>query len=548
MNLLRRYRLARDPGVTVANLVDELLRRKGDCEVAVTDGGPYLLSELHAELCAFDAFLRRSVALRPGEPVAIYRTNDRRCFHWFLAIIRAGGIAVPLNPMLSLAEVRRILAESGTEILVTDRAVFERTIGAREQLPVRTWIQADEESETLDGFLRAPSFGAAGNAGNAEPLFAPAAIDPAATIAVFHTSGTSGFPKGAALSSNALLGARASTVLVGFLLGPKDLALIALPWSHIMAVSIALYGLMAGIRGCFLDRFEAAEALALVERFRVTAFVGVPTIFARLVHSHPEPARLASVRLWLSASDHLPAEVRERLRQFGALVRLPGGARIPPVLLNGYGMVELGGLAMMGVEFSFLPGSGDLCFPVPPFRIRVVDEDGRPARAGVTGECQIRRRGVAPHYWKNESHDLLTGDGWLRTGDLATRNRLGLIRLVGRIKDVIKSGGYSVYVRELEEALLAHPSIARAVAFGLPHNEKGEIPVAVIELQPGSILQESELIEWCRQRLAAYKAPRRIGILAPGGIPQNHNGKALRRVLREQFSGMIDQPRQPSGR
>ncbi len=532
MNILRRYQLARDTSLTVANLVDELKRRKGDCEVSMGDEGAFHLSELHADICSIDAFLRGVIGLRPGQPVAIYRTNNRLCLHWFLAIIRAGGIAVPLNPMLSLSEVRRILAESGTEILVTDTAVFSRTIRDRAALTVRTWIQADEEPETLDGFQR---ISAASHV--LEPL-PPFAIDPAATIAVFHTSGTSGFPKGAALSSNALLGARASTVLAGIILGPRDLALIALPWSHIMAVSIALYGLLAGIRGCFLDRFDVAGALGLVERFGVTAFVGVPAMFAQLVNSNPDPARLKSVRVWLSASDHLPAEVRLRMRNYGALLRLPGGRRIPPVLLNGYGMVELGGLAMMGVELSFLPGSGDLCFPMPPFRIRVAGEDGQPVRVGQTGECQVRRRGLAPHYWKDkgDSQGLLTSDGWLRTGDLATRNRFGLIRLVGRMKDVIKAGGYSVYVQELEEAMLANPAVARAVAFGLPHKEKGEVPVAAVELHSGSQALESELIEWCRARLAAYKAPRRIWIFAPGTLPQNHNGKLLRRELRERFA------------
>ena len=136
-------------------------------------------------------------------------------------------------------------------------------------------------------------------------------------------------------------------------------------------------------------------------------------MLTRLVNSNPEPARLASVRVWLSASDHLPAEVRQSLRKFGALLRLPGGRRIPPVLLNGYGMVELGGLAMMGVELSLLPGSGDLCFPVPPFHIRVADEKGQPVRPGVTGECQIRRRGLAPHYWKDNDERRLAHQRWL---------------------------------------------------------------------------------------------------------------------------------------
>ena len=264
-----------------------------------------------------------------------------------------------------------------------------------------------------------------------------------------------------------------------------------------MAVSIALYGMMAGIRGCFLEHFNVEEALRLAERFRVTSVVGVPTMFSRLINSNPDPARLKSVRVWLSASDNLPSDVRDRLRDFGAFLRLPGGRRIPPVLLNGYGMVELGGLAMMGIELPLLPGSGQLCFPVPPFRIRVVDENGKRLRAGATGECQIHRRGLKPHYWNDhDSNGLLTGDGWLRTGDLATRNRLGLIRLVGRVKDVIKSGGYSVYVRELEEAILSHPAVARAIAFGLPHKEKGEIPAAAVELQPGARAEESDLLEW----------------------------------------------------
>jgi acyl-CoA synthetase (AMP-forming)/AMP-acid ligase II len=533
MNFVSRFRLSRDRGVTVANLVDELVRRKGDCEVSVDDNGVYRLADLHADIRNLDAFLRRTVALQPGQPVAIYRTNDRFCLHWFLAIVRAGGIAVPLNPMLTAAEVRRILETSGTDILVTDKAVFERNIHDRAALPVRVWIEADGEPETLPGFLRVTAAG--------EP-FSPAAIDPGATVAVFHTSGTSGFPKGAALSSRALLGARSSTVIAGAFLGPKDLALIALPWSHIMAVSIALYGLMAGIRGCLLDRFDVERALELAERHRITAFVGVPAMFARLVNSNPDPERLASVRLWLSASDHLPADVREKLRQFGALVRLPGGRRIPPVLINGYGMVELGGLAMMGIDLSFLPGSGDLCFPVPPFQIRVADENARPVKAGVTGECQIRRRGLSPHYWKDagDSQGLLTADGWLRTGDLATRNRLGLIRLVGRMKDVIKSGGYSVYVKEVEEAILAHPAVARAAAFGVPHKDKGEIPVAVVELQQGSEVTADELLAFCRVNLAPYKAPRRIWILAPGGLPMNHTGKVLRRELREQYADKMD--------
>jgi acyl-CoA synthetase (AMP-forming)/AMP-acid ligase II len=537
MNIIRRYRLSKDPSLTVSNLLDELLLRRGDGETSVGDFGVFKLSELHSDVCSIDAFLRRTVGLKPGQAVAVYRTNDRNCFHWFLAIVRAGGIAMPLNPMLSLPEVRRILEKSEIDILVTDRAVFERTIHTQESLHVKTWIQVENELAPpvaqMEGFLQRS---------DEQAIFSPSSIDPKETIAVFHTSGTSGFPKGAALSSNALLGGRSSTVLASFFIGSKDLALIALPWSHIMAISIALNGLVAGIRGCLLDRFDVDRALNAIERFGITAVVGVPEMFARIVNSSPDPARLKTVRVWLSASDHLPADIRERLRQFGGLVRLPFGRRIPPVLLNGYGMVELGGLAMMGVDVSFMPGSGDFCFPVPPFQVRIVDDNGKEVKSGRVGELQIRRGGMRPHYWKDkgDSGGLLTADGFIRTGDLATRNGLGLIRLVGRSKDVIKSGGYSIYVRELEEAVLAHPQVARAAAFGLPHKEKGEIAVAAVELLDGASVSETELVDWCRQSLAAYKAPRRIWILDAGSMPKNHNGKTLRRELRERFAEEIN--------
>jgi acyl-CoA synthetase (AMP-forming)/AMP-acid ligase II len=538
MNIIRRYRLSKDPSLTVSNLLDELLSRRGDGETSVGDFGVFRLSELHRDVCSIDAFLRRSIGLKPGQAVAVYRTNDRNCFHWFLAIVRAGGIAMPLNPMLSLPEVRRIIEKSGIDILVTDRAVFERTIHTQESLHVKTWIQVENELappvQQMDGFIQRTDEG---------EFFSPTGIDPKETIAVFHTSGTSGFPKGAALSSNALLGGRSSTVLASFFLGSKDLALIALPWSHIMGISIALNGLVAGIRGCLLDRFDVERALETIERFGITAVVGVPEMFTRIVNSNPDPSRLKTVRLWLSASDHLPTDVRARLRQFGGLIRFPFGRRIPPVLLNGYGMVELGGLAMMGVDLSFMPGSGDFCFPVPPFRIRIVDDGGREVKSGQVGELQIRRGGMRPHYWKDkgDSQGLLTADGYIRTGDLATRNRLRFIRLVGRSKDVIKSGGYSIYVRELEEAVSAHPQVSRAAAFGLPHKEKGEIAVAVVELHEGASVSETELVEWCRQSLAAYKAPRRIWVLEAGTMPQNHNGKTLRRELRERFTVEINQ-------
>ena len=205
MNIFRRYQLSRDRGVTVANLVDELLVGK---EIAKSPYRKRRLSstDLHAEVCSIDAFLRQVIALRPGQPVAIYRSNNRECFHWFLAIIRAGGIAVPLNPQLSLAEVRRILADSGTDILVTDRAVFERNIGDRQALNVRTWIQADDENgdaRWIRARLRDWDVSVTDQSPSIRPQPLPSFILPAPVD----------FPKAQPCPATHLLGARSSTVL-----------------------------------------------------------------------------------------------------------------------------------------------------------------------------------------------------------------------------------------------------------------------------------------------------------------------------------------------
>lgn len=529
--MFNRLRLSFDHSVTASNLLDELLLRTGDRIVSYEDDQPRRLSELHAGVCSLGRFLVDTAGLQPGGLVAIYRTNDTRCLHWFLAVIRAGGIAVPLNPLLSLVEVQRIAATSGAKILVTDRAVFERSIVSRQALPFDKWIQDDDDSATLDGFLR-PSRNCAA------PHLPPAPIELDTPVAIFHTSGTSGFPKGAALSSRALLGGRATAALVAPFLGSNDLALIALPWSHIMAVSIAIYGLIAGVPGCFLEHFDTARALDVIERRRITTFAGVPAMMAKLVNAQPSKQQLSSIRVWLSASDHLPVSVRLRLRQYGALFRLPFGRRVRPLLLNAYGMVELGGIAMLGVDASFLPGDGDICLPIPRFTIRVADESGRSVPPGTVGECLVKGPGLTSGYWNDPdgSSALRNSEQWMRTGDLAVRNRLGMIRLAGRAKDVIKCGGYSVYARELEEAMTAHPAVARAAAFGVPHAEKGEVPVGVIELRTAGGAVEHDLLLWCRDRLAPYKAPRRIHVLDPGEMPQGVTSKVLKSVLFERFA------------
>ncbi len=531
-------RLLRNGSLTVASLFDELLPLRGDRVVSyheglvALDGAPQqrqLFADLYREIGTMSRFLVEEAGLRPGERVAIYKANDPYCFRWFIAVIRAGGVAVPLNPLLSAAEVHSIATHCEARIFITDRLHHGRLRRSGYSPPSPVRIQSDN-TPPIDGtFLRI------NGAHAAAPPTAPAALHPDDTVAIFHTSGTSGVPRGAMLSSRALLGGAATAAILAPFVGGRELALFTLPWAHIMAVSTALYGLILGIPGLFLEQFEAGRAIELIERYRVTSFIGVPAMFARLLNSAPGHDRLASIRMWISASDHLPQWVRSGLLRHGAFCRLFGRRVIPPLLIDIYGMVELGGSAMMGISLPFLPGSGILYAPTPPFRVRVVDENGVEAPRGRSGECQVRGPGMTSGYWKNPGGTLalITGDGWLRTGDIAVKNRLGLIRLKGRLKDVIKCGGYSVYAPELEEVIASHPSVLRAAVIGVSHPVKGEVPVAVVELSSPST--EDELISWCRDRLAVYKVPRRIHLAAENELPAGVTEKLLKRKIRERY-------------
>jgi acyl-CoA synthetase (AMP-forming)/AMP-acid ligase II len=529
-------RLLRKKDITVASLLDEMLPMRGNRIVSYhenltgLDGSPQEVQrfdDLHREIDIMGRFLREDAGLRRGERVAIFKTNDPRCFRWFMAVIRAGGVAVPLNPLLTLSEVHSILEHCGVRIIITDCRTFTSTIRSVQNLPVKVWIQSDDEPLIEAVFLRISE----NHLGNHS--FTPVTIDPDETIAIFHTSGTSGVPKGAMLSSRALLGGASTAALIAPFIRKKELALFTLPWAHIMAVSTALYGLIAGIPALFLERFEAERVIDLIERRRITSFIGVPAMFIKLVNASPAAEKLASVRLWVSASDNLPIPYRRRLLSYGALYRLLGRRIVPSVFINIYGMVELGGSAMIGMKIPLFPGCGDLCFPVPPFRIRIVDDAGIIVGRGKVGECQVQGPGVTKGYWNNPdgTDKLITNDGWLRTGDLALRNRFGLIRIMGRSKDMIKCGGYSVFAADVEDVLASHPSIARASVLGVPHEQKGEVPVGFVEIHEGLSLNAEEVLAWCRSRLAPYKAPRSIHIMAPGDIPQGVTEKVLKQEL-----------------
>jgi acyl-CoA synthetase (AMP-forming)/AMP-acid ligase II len=534
--MIRHLRLPYNEKLLLPILLEELLDKYGDRPVSAHDdlrgfdGAPQReqsLAELVDEVSALCRFLRTEVGLERGERVAIYKSNDARCFRWFLAVIRAGGIAVPINPLLSFTEAQRIIGECAAIAMVTDSTVIGPHLHELASLAAIQCIQDVGES-LIPGFVQPTS----------DLLGAPAlpAVDVGLdeTIAVMYSSGTLGKPSGATLSSRSCLAGRPLASIIRPLVRKDDLALFPLPWAHVFAVTTAILGLLAGVPAYFMTRFEARRAIDIISGRRITAFVGVPAMLVKLIEAQPGTDRLRSVRLWVSASDRLPPGCRDQLMKYGASLRLCGKRLSRPLLVNAYGMVELGGIAMVSVDGPLIPGRGELCIPLPHIRVRIVDEQGEERPRGLVGECLVKSAGNVSGYWQtpDATERITTPDGWVRTGDLAKRTRGGFIKLTGRAKDVIKSGGYLVHPQDIEDVISSHPLVSRVVAVGIPHRQLGEIPVAVVESGADAKRCASEVLEWCRTRLAAFALPREIYVVKPGEIPEGPTNKALRGAVR----------------
>jgi acyl-CoA synthetase (AMP-forming)/AMP-acid ligase II len=248
-------------------------------------------------------------------------------------------------------------------------------------------------------------------------------------------------------------------------------------------------------------------------------FIGVPAMYRMMVEAGAEERDLRSVRLWASGADVMPEELIRKFKKMGAIATLPivGASVGEAAFVDGYGMVELGG--GVAVRFSLpmmnLPIASNVVSPLPGYKLRVIDEDtGDDVRMGQVGELVVKGPGVMKGYHGKDdaTKETITEDGWLRTGDLARKGPLGLVEFAGRKKHVIKHGGYSVFAVEVERTLEEHPAVVEAAVIGLPDERKGEIPVAVVRLSDGDV-KEKELVDWAREHMADYKAPRQVKVV-----------------------------------
>jgi acyl-CoA synthetase (AMP-forming)/AMP-acid ligase II len=502
MKPLERTSLALRRHLLLGTIFDRLGRVHGDARLVEEAGGECLT---YAQAATRVARMAAGIASRiePGDRVVVAVPNTYDLLLLVVAAARAGAIAVPVNPKMRDEEIEYVVEDSGASLVIHDAGE----------------VLADE------------------------PQAEATTADPSDVAAIFYTSGPTGHPKGARLTHQALLAQAAPGAMWPSGLR-RDEAVVGLPVAHIMGFVVLLAFAAAGIPVYFLPKFKADDALDAIEERRSSMFVGVPAMYRMMLDAGAADRDLGSIRMWASGADKLPPELARKFKSFGATMTLPftninvGEA----AFAEGYGMVELAGGVAAKVSPPYLPlAIGDfLGLPLPPYRLRVVDDDGKDVRPGSTGELWVKGPGVLKGYHgrPDATAEVLTEDGWLRTGDMARKGPFGLVFFVGRSKDVIKHGGYSVFAAEVEGGLEQHPDVAEAAVLGIVDERKGEIPVAVVVLRSGASVSESDLIAWARERMSDYKAPRRVVFV--DDLPRTGTDKVQKSELRDLFEEAKD--------
>ena len=510
--------------LTLANLVDRLGDTLGARTAFILEQ-PLALPGVTGTTVSFAtlaALVGRAAAalgalgVGPRDRVALCTRNRMELAIAEWAVLRAGAVGVPIGARIPPDDIVRILEETEARLLIADRWVLDGPLAGRTlPTPLRVVVDGDD----------APGARGLGRLlAEAPPPGAPAAVDDDALALIFYTSGTTGRSKGVMLTHGNLMFATRNTLRMTAMMGPpgRMLGLMVMPLANTSGHQGLLLSIARGTSIIVLDRFDPGSVLDLIEAHGVNLLSGTPTMFRLLLEAGAAGRDLSSIVSFGGGGDYFDLDLVTRFRA------LPRGADAPALFVTGYGMTETAGQvtqAFPAIEFD-----GDLGFVSPGIDYRVVAEDGRPAASGAVGELEVRGPNVTPGYWRApDATAALFHDGWLRTGDLVREtDEPRRLAFVGRAKDVIVSGGNTIYPPEVERVLLEHPAVARAAVVGLPDQLMGQVVEAAIELQPGTTTPPEALLEWCRERLPPYQRPRAVHVLA---LPTSADLKVKRRLV-----------------
>jgi long-chain acyl-CoA synthetase len=547
----RRYRtlVRENDRFTQANFVDRLAALYGDRPLFFLDQPldyPFFRGEeiTYGDLGHFvnraGNALRR-LGVERGDRVALITANRIELAFVEFGAQKIGAVPVPLNYMLKADEIRYLVENSGCRVLVTDRTVFEGNIGRRDRVPsVAHWVMVTGR-EVPAGFA---SLGAL--MAEADERLEPVVLRPDDVVVIFYTGGTTGFPKGALLTNRGLMFAvRRYARLFGLVPRlPRQLSLLVMPLAHTSGHQALLLHVAMATPTLFMGRFDAQRMLDAIETHGVTMFSGTPAMFRMLLGAGAAGRDLASIRIWGGGGDAFPDELIRTFRDLAA--RRVLGLRVRPRFARGYGMAETCG--QVATALGGPMGEGCIGRVTRGLAYRVVGPDGRDVTPGEVGELLVRGPTVMTGYLGDPERtaDVLR-EGWFRTGDLVRQGARGRLYMVGREKETIMCGGYTIFPAEVERELEVHPAVERAAVVGIPHEIKGEIPVAAVVLAAGAAATAEEILAWAREHIAAYRCPRQIVIV--DGIPLTFALKPRRRDVREQLAGMgLDVPSSPGAR
>jgi malonyl-CoA/methylmalonyl-CoA synthetase len=464
--------------LNLRQLFDLSLVNRRDDVALEWDGAEYTFGDIDARSNRL-ANVFRAGGLREGDRVAVYLANRIELIDIYLACVKLGLIFVPINILYRDREMSHILGDAEPKRLITEG-----------DLPALA-EEAARQPERLEAV----------------------ALEGDAPAALVYTSGTTGTSKGAILTHNNFA-ANAVNLTGCWQITDRDRFLLALPLFHVHALGNGLHcWLTSGCRTRLVEKFDQRTAAATFLDFQPTLFFGVPTMYVRLLETPADAAREIgkSMRLFVSGSAPLPAQVLEEFRE-----------RFGHTILERYGMTET--LMNISNPYAGERRPGSVGFPLPGISVRIDD----------TGELHLKGPNVFAGYWRREDATREAFDnGWFKTGDIAIRSDDGYYTLCGRRSDLIISGGFNIYPREIEEFLGEQPEIAEAAVVGEPDRARGEVPVAYIVLRDGACnaaaFEHSLLQARCRENLASFKVPRRFEVVEK--LPRNALGKVQKHLL-----------------
>jgi long-chain acyl-CoA synthetase len=519
--------------LNLASVLEHAARQTPD-RVAITCGqSRFTYEEIDKQATRIAAGLH-AIGIAPGDHVALTSPNLPLFPIAYYGILKAGAVVVPLNVLLKPREIAYHLKDSHAKALI----VFHGT----PELPLETMARAagaEAGDTTLIVMPAAPDASNAVADAKISTAIMQAATGPFETrrrrpddtAVILYTSGTTGHPKGAELThENMLLNAIATRDMFqpamrgGF---EQDVSLVTLPLFHSTAQTCLMNaGFVGGFRLVLLPRFDPTTVLETMQREEVGFWIGVPTMYWTLLqHARTQgidPAPVAKhLRLCVSGGAAMPLEV---MRGFEAAF----GVRI----LEGYGLSETSPVACFNqLHRPTKPGTvGQAIFGV---HVRCVDDQDRFVPVGEPGEIVIRGPNVMKGYYNRpEATEDVMRHGWFHTGDIGTIDADGYVTIVDRKKDMIIRGGFNVFPREIEEVMLTHPAVSLVAVVGVRDERLGEEVKAFVVRKPGADVTDSQLIEWCREQMAAYKYPRAIEFR--DALPVSATGKILKRELKSQ--------------